>query len=466
MKKLLYLFVSLALLGLGSCSDDDDDITLQDITVNFASTEVGIDKDNSSEEVAINLSRKSNADIDVTIKLTASDVVYGTDFTTTPAAADNTIKVSIPAGNTTASFTVSKVEDALFEGTETVKFEITALSVTSGVKIGDKKEATLTFGAILSNGGTQTLEGKSGDVAYANSVYVDFSSNTQVAINRKNWDLGFYCGDDFRVVLNPAFATTATASTKTDITAVTIEDANAAIDIAATPMSDDGLSINVIDSFDGALTGTVFAAVSATESENKVYFVASEDNKTSRGQWYKVKVTRNGTGYKVQYAKVSETTIKTVEVSKNADNNFTFLSLTTGTVVSVEPAAKKWDIMWSYYVGSTMGKPYFMQDMVITNNVGGAEAVEVLTSTVTYDNFKAANLTGLEFSKARNVIANNWRVTANMGGATGAIGIKADRFYVVKDPNGNYYKLRFLRMGLNNDGGERGRPVVEYELLK
>lgn len=466
MKKLAYLFFLTALIGFNSCSDDDDKITLQDITVNFASAEVGIDKDKVSQDVNINLSRKAEVALDVTITLAANDVVYATDFTTDPAATNNVIKVTVPAGSTSASFKVSKVNDALFEGTETVKFEISAISVSDGFVIGDKKDATLTFGAILSTGDILTLDGKSGDVVYANSVYVDFSSNTQVAIDRKSWDLGFYGGSDFRVVLNSAYATTATASAKTDITAVTIEDANAAIDIAATPMSEIGLSGDAIDSFDGALTGTVFAEVSATDADNKVYFVASEANKSSRDQWYKVKVTRKGEGYTVQYAKVSETTIKTVEITKNSAYNFSFLSLEKGTVANVEPEAKKWDVMWSYYVGSTMGRPYFMQDMVMLNNVAGAEALEVLTSAVSYDNFNAANLEGLVFSKNRNVIANNWRVTSNMGGSTEALGVRADRFYVVKDPNGNYYKLRFLKMGLNNDGGERGRPQIEYQLVK
>ena len=460
MKKILYLFLFTAFLGFVACSDSDDDIKLQDITVNFASVELGIDKDKTSQDVTINLSRKAESAIDVTIALTANGVEYAADFTTNPAAANNTLKVNIPAGSTSASFKVSKVESALFEGAETLGFEITSISITDGVKIGDKKTATLTFGAILSNGGVLTLEGKVGDVAYANSVYVDFSSNTQSAIDRKSWDLGFYCGSDFRVVLNGAYATTATASTKTDITAVTLADANDVIDIGATAMANPGLSVDAIDSFDGDITKTVFASISATDSENKVYFVASEANKASRDQWYKVKVSRKGEGYSVQYGKVGETSIKTVEITKKSEYNFTFLSLEKGTVATVEPEAKKWDIMWSYYVGSTSGKPYFMQDMIMSNNVGGVETAEVLTSTVSYENFKEANLDGITFSDSRNVIANNWRSTQP------ATGVKKDRFYIVKDPNGNYYKLKFNKMGLASDGGDRGRPEIEYALIK
>ena len=37
-------------------------------------------------------------------------------------------------------------------------------------------------------------------------------------------------------------------------------------------------------------------------------------------------------------------------------------------------------------------------------------------------------------------------------------------FYVIKDPNGNIYKLKFT--GLLNNNGARGYPEFKYELLK
>lgn len=114
MKKLLYLFFFTAFLGFNSCSSDDD-TKLQDITVNFASVELGLDKDKTSQDITINLSRKAEVAIDVTVTLTTNDVVYGTDFTTDPTTANNTLKVTVPMGSTSASFKVSKTEGALFE---------------------------------------------------------------------------------------------------------------------------------------------------------------------------------------------------------------------------------------------------------------------------------------------------------------------------------------------------------------
>jgi len=57
------------------------------------------------------------------------------------------------------------------------------------------------------------------------------------------------------------------------------------------------------------------------------------------------------------------------------------------------------------------------------------------------------------------VIAGKWRSTQP---ATGA---KLDRFYLIKDANGNNYKLRCLSMGVGADGGTRGKPKFQYELI-
>ena len=67
------------------------------------------------------------------------------------------------------------------------------------------------------------------------------------------------------------------------------------------------------------------------------------------------------------------------------------------------------------------------------------------------------------FQTEANTIGTNWRTPA-MPGVENP-GVKADRFFVIKDCAENYYKLRFLKFG-SGDDGERGRPQLEYELLK
>ena len=60
----------------------------------------------------------------------------------------------------------------------------------------------------------------------------------------------------------------------------------------------------------------------------------------------------------------------------------------------------------------------------------------------------------------QRIIGSNWR---NGGGPGTLPSVRTDRFYVIKDVVGNYYKIRFLAM--TNDAGVRGNPVVEYAIL-
>jgi hypothetical protein len=103
--------------------------------------------------------------------------------------------------------------------------------------------------------------------------------------------------------------------------------------------------------------------------------------------------------------------------------------------------------------------PYYFADQVFINSLGGTTAAEVLTSTGTYDAYTESNIATTTFKNDRMVIGSNWRAT------TGTIGVKTDRFYVVKDAAGNVYKLKFVSF-TTQDGGERGKPKIEFKLVK
>lgn len=462
MKKIIYFFVTLAVLGFSACSNDDDKISLPDISVNFDGSQSGIGIDSVSGKIIVNLSRQATIDLNVNINIAASDsIVYGTDYKTTPLATAKVLSLNIPAGSLSGSITIEKLNKKKLSVADSLVFTIASISSTNGIEIGSKNRSVFYFGEISSKGDLLTLNGRNGDNIYQNSVYVDFSSNSQAAVNRESWVLGFYSGNEYRVVLNSANQTTVISTGKTDITAVSLEDANSVINIGAASTA---LAIpsTSVDAYDGSLSGTAIAEISAIDTDNKVYLVTYDNHKSPRDLWYKVKINRSANGgYSVQYALVNDTNIKTTEISKNTAYNFSFLSLDNASTVNVEPEALKWDIMWSFYTINA-GRPYFAQDIIVTNNIAGAQAAQVkTTSTLNYANFSKSDLSSITLSSNRLAIGSSWRAVVGP-----SLGVYTDRFYVVKDPNGSYYKLRFLKMGIGNDGGERGRPVIEYSLLK
>src|SRR4030095_15299798 len=56
--------------------------------------------------------------------------------------------------------------------------------------------------------------------AAGNSVYLDLSSNKTTTAARAGWDLGFYCGPEFRVILNNTSSAGAKLLTKNDLAQV------------------------------------------------------------------------------------------------------------------------------------------------------------------------------------------------------------------------------------------------------
>ncbi len=447
MKRILYF--SFLLVGLFTTSCSDDDAPLPDNTINFSATELGISETETSKSLTINIARKTDAAVTISLSATPKGLSYGTDYTTVPSSENNTLTVTIPAGETSATVEVKKVS-TLFDGDETIDFQINTAS--SGVVLGDNKTLKLTFSSIVSTGTTLKLEGGEGGSNAVNSVFVDFSGNEQTPVARKSWNFGFYTGSDFGVILNNTTASTAIEATNQSLDAV-ISAADSATYVSKLVIGGGEGNFTIIDDVLGDLSQAVI-------KEGKVYVVSLGESQTPL---YKVKVSKKDENtYTLQYAKSNESTVKSLDIVKNTAYNFIYASITDNKVVSVQPEKVKWDIEWTRAVYKTGTLPYIFSDFVYINAKGGVQAAEVLVSTVTYDSYGVSNVASTEFLDAVDVIGSKWR---SGGGPNTLPAVKSDRFYVVKDAANNVYKVRFISMS-GGDGGERGYPVVEYALVK
>jgi hypothetical protein len=324
-----------------------------------------------------------------------------------------------------------------------------------------------------------TLQPGTGGPAQPNSVYVDLSSAGMTAVPRTSWDLGFYSGSDFKVVLNSSLKMSAKQLETTNIDAVATADDSMLI-------AQGQGNANQVDDPTGNMTTTAIAAVSANDAENKVYLInlgngsaaaapavgaESSASGPHRG-WRKVRILRNGNGYKVQYGDINSTTHQEVTINKNEMFSFSFFSLTTSNVVAAEPQKNSWDLVFTTFTnvipsGSSL-VPYYYPDYILTNTKGGAQSYQVLTGDgFTYDSFTLANVTTASFNTDQRNIGSNWRSTSIVGPGGFPVSqfvLKTDRFFVVKDTEGHIYKVRMT--GGANQAGERGFPAFQYELLK
>ena len=471
MKKNFILILSFVLLAFTACNNDDDAVAVNSVA--FAATSINLTA--AATPIEIKFATPTAAAGSVTVSFVETAVASGTDFTTLPAATGKTVIIPFEKNVSSVTFTFNKLVDAIEGQVKNVVFTIT--SATINATIAENKSIQVNFNETASLG--NALAPEVGGPTEPNQVFVDLSSGKMTAVPRVSWDLGFYSGTDFRVIINHTVRMTAKETTSVNIDEVQAED--------ETMLVNGSGSTTQIDDPAGDITKTAIAVISATDADNKVYVinmgsnpgtvdpkVGSEGTGTgpSRG-WKKVRILRSGNDCKVQYADIAATTHEEIIVSKNAAYNFTFLSLLDKKTVSVEPQKTQWDISFTSFTNTTATQtgglaPYNFADFVLNNLKGGAKAYQVLTTAFTYDAFTLANVDNAKFTDDQRNIGSNWRGTVSgtdaNGNPTSGFAARSDRFYVVKDPAGNVYKVRFTA-GVNA-AGERGYPTFQYAILK
>lgn len=437
-----------------------DAAELADNLVNFEVATQGISSAENSIVVKVKLVRPTDRDIPVTINLTENGVAYTTDYTTTPVATAGKIQLVVPSGNNEASFTITKTAGALFDGDEKIVFDI--YSSGAPVFIGVIKQLRLDFAELLASNASLTLNG--GGATYPNKVFVDLSANRQTPVLRTNWDLGFYtAATDFRVILNSSSAMMAKQIAKNDLNTVTAADTiGFGTEMAFSGTAPNPATLPYIDYPNGDITRTAIAAIASTATDNKVYIINRGTGVGSpapaRG-WKKVRIIRNASGgYTLQHADIAATTFSSIDIAKDEAYFFKYISFETGAV-NVEPQKKKWDIAWTYFTnifGSGASEaPFLFQDIIIQNR--NVEVATVLVANKTFDAFAEADIAAQTFSSSQTKIGSDWRATFPAAAA------KTDRFYIIKDGDNNYYKLKFTGI---TQGGERGYPAYQAVLVK
>ncbi|WP_299365672.1 HmuY family protein [Winogradskyella sp.] len=342
-----------------------------------------------------------------------------------------------------------------------------------------------------------------------NRVFFDLSTGTQTAVMRDTWEIAVHNGSQNRVYLNNTLLVSAAELDGiTDITSVTESTALTspmtlnALDQTFTPITvtvttvaelmqglpigytqygDLSAGISFTDSKEGELTGTAFNEISTTDSNNNVYIVhlGNEIPTTNNGSlnttgdsrgFLKVRILTDGNNYTIQYAELSNTTdFSEITVTKDSNYNLTAVSLTDGQVVSGEPMSSDWDIdfggVFSYYgFQGPLAAGLTFSDYTVHNTLGGAGLYEITVeddSTPSYTNFAYSDINETSFVyNDRTVVGSGWR---SVDFSTGETSVREDRYYVIKDTDGNYYKLRFT--AVESETGERGNPQFQYELL-
>lgn len=389
-----------------------------------------------ASDVTIGLAYPATQNVSLSINILSDTLQYGVHFTTVPAAVNNQILLSIPQDSSHVSFRVVLDQDSLFSGTEKISFSI---SSTENALVGVNKTHHLTIPRVVSK--QKTIELLS--VQDSETIFVDFSENEISHAPDKGWVLGFLNGTTNGVLLNPAVRTTAFQTSFTDFAQVNLALVNSQIVSLIPDLINSALGDSLIDNPDGSKT--VFGQIYADSTLSKVFLVANLNNRETK-DWYKVKVTARNSGYSVQYAKLSESTKRTIQVAKTANYNLSYLSLDENKVVdSPEPRSKNWDISFgpSTVITSTQTIGV-INNFVSLNYIGGTTATIISPEQgLSFESYKYQNIVDSTLTSTKNTIGINYH---------------RGNFFIIKDPEGYHYKLRFIT--------EATKRKIEYVLLR
>lgn len=402
-----------------------------------------------------------------TVEIEENNAVYGVDYETIPVAESGFISMSIKKGQAKDSIVFKKLNPNL-AGLETfIKYTIIAIDYPNANIQGT---SSFVMNSSVSLGGN--IEPELGGPNEENQVFVDLSKKETHAVQRDTWDLGFYCGEDFRVTLNGSIFMATKATSFTDIDLLTEADV-LSMQAEVAVSTGNPINIDYVDAPNGNILETAIAAISNVDEENKVYLlnmgyeVGTATPVTGsvalagdhRG-WKKIRILKNGDDYLLQYANLNDTTHSEVNLSKDQAFNFVHFSFNTNTTVSVEPEKDQWDLCFTPFTNIILDPlygSYIYSDFVVHNRKAAVKSYRVNTSEFAYEDFLLTNVDENSFIEDQTAIGDTWRNVFDKI-------VYSDRFYIIKDSEGNKYKLQFL--ALTNDDGVRGYPEFKYKLLQ
>lgn len=294
--------------------------------------------------------------------------------------------------------------------------------------------------------------------SYQNQVFVDLSTGNKVSRSYKLYDLAFEASaTGWRIYLNTAkYMFTA----NTGDTSFTAADTIGAVWKTETDHLYD----------DSTAFGDWRTATAAGASE--VYVI--DRGKTEHfgaDRWRKFRVLEGDAGsYTIQFCNYNNTNVTTYTITKDPNYSLMYFSFTGGgQTVQMAPPRNSWDLVFTKYTHTYYSEPpespyrYYMVSGALLNRWSDARnAIVKQDSTAGYIPFeevKASDMINYSFYKEAAVIGYDWKeYDFNLGYI-----ILNNRYYLVLDPEGYYYKIRFY--DFYDAQGYTGAASFEYQRL-
>lgn len=286
---------------------------------------------------------------------------------------------------------------------------------------------------------------------YDKQLYYDLETDSFIRIiNRESWDLAFQCLDgEFQVFINSSKLMRVANTLNTNFNqnystfGLNWKYDNSGGWLDSTAIGEWGtVNGNQVTSFNHVY---VIDRGLAAGTGNNLGYKKMQINGFSNGQ------------YSIRYANLDGTQFQEISFSKDATYNFIFVSFDQG-VVSVEPPKTTWDLLFTQYTTLVTQQS---TGIVENYSVNGAllnpyKVVAAREFNKPFTDIIFSDLTGYNYTPQRDIIGYDWK---DFDFDLSVYIIFPNRSYIIRDVEGNYYKLRFT--SFTNQDGVRGYPTFE-----
>jgi len=301
---------------------------------------------------------------------------------------------------------------------------------------------------------------------YDKQFFFDLGTNQIVSSNSKFiWDLAFECGlEGYHIFLNTSKFMFAYNTQTTDFEAVTSADSAVWRWDAASGNPDS----TAIGEWGDYADGNV-------ESYQHVYLI--HRGKNNQGNDIGIRKVVFGTlernTYKIKFANLDGSDEHIVELVKDNDYSFMYLSFDNGgELKTIAPEKNSWDLQFTMYThifSETPDNipqpdtitPYLVNGVLQNpNQVVVAEYFSKPFADITLDDATNMSFNLSSGFQPLDIIGYDWKL---YNFEESVYDVLPNRAYIIRDTEGYFYKLQFI--DFYNNAGEKGFPRFEFQRL-
>ncbi|MEP7263745.1 MAG: HmuY family protein [Bacteroidota bacterium] len=295
---------------------------------------------------------------------------------------------------------------------------------------------------------------------YLKAVYISLAKNTQQTRNWQDWDIAFEASETGSYVyLNEGKYMFACHTNSSDF--ATADSTGKEWRLDNDELTDDSTAV-------GKWWSNSTSSDVMVIDRGRIYYVGI----TASQRFKKIKIEHvNANEYVFSFCDYGSNTPVSYTITKDPNHSLMYFSFDDGgKMVDMSPPKDDWDFVLTRYAhiyyGEPLNSPYrnYMVNGGLNNKWNGVTGVrmikDVSTSYIPFAQVTSNDAALHSYSEEANTIGFEWKIVDIN---TGAYNIVPDIYYILKDKNGFYYKIRFV--DFYDDNGTKGYITFEYQRL-